>query len=216
VIVGVLVTGDNSVRAAHSLAAHPTVDEVVVIGPARSKSFRVVESAESCDFLLGSGPDAPKHARALGVPLLWDGDTGVKGVAVWGANVRGLTLAIAAREPDPRLVAVAHPDLDSGDDHIARFPNPIGRLHTADTNYGGHQLAVAQSPNEFAAALAIGASRMVTIVDNAAFVSGIALAAAVAVPGEGPRPVWSEALAYLQAATEMGLVMAEDFPQQEN
>ncbi len=41
--IGLLVTGDTSVRAAHSLQAHPGVDEVVVIGPAQSKSFEVVE-----------------------------------------------------------------------------------------------------------------------------------------------------------------------------
>lgn len=204
------MTGDIAVRAAHSLAAHPSVDEVVVIGPARSKSFEVVDSAEGCDLLVGSGPDAPRRASKHGVRLLWDGETPSTGVQVWGANPHGLTLALASRESDPRLVALAHPEVAGGEDHRARFPDPIGTLEVADTTYGGHRLAIATSPNQFAACLAIGADRRVTIIDDAAFLSGIALAAAVTVAGGSPRPVWDEALDYLRAATQMGLVMAED------
>ena len=208
--IGVLVTGDTAVRAAHSLSAHPSVDEVVVIGPAKSKSFRVVATAEGCDFLIGTGPEAPPRAKTHDVPLLWDGESGPEGVAVWGANPRGMTLTLASRESDPRLVAVAHPDLDEGSDHHARFPDPLGNLGVADKTYGGQSLAEAQSPNEFAACLAIGADRRVTIIDDAAFMSGIALAAAVDIADGTPKPTWDAALPYLQAAMGMGLVMAED------
>lgn len=208
--VGVLVTGDVAVRAAHSLTAYPEVDEVAVIGPARSKSFKVVKSATGCDFLIGSGPEAPKRAAEHGVPLLWDGETQTAGAHVWGASPQGLTLAMASRESDPRLVAVAHPSLGGGKDHRARFPEPLGRLDVADTTYADQHLATAKSPNEFAACLAIGAERRVTIIDDGLFISGIALAATVAVIGEEPGPVWQSALRYLQAATKMGLVMAED------
>ena len=208
--IGVLVTGDTAVRAAHSLAAHPSVDEVVVIGPANSKSFEVVETAEGCDFLIGTGPEAPSRAEKHKVPLLWDGESGAEGVAVWGANPQGMTLALASRESDPRLVAVAHPDLDEGSDHHARFPDPLGSLGVADKTYGGQHLAEAQSPNEFAACLAIGAGRRVTIIDAAAFMSGIALAAAVDIADSTPKPAWDDALTYLKAAMDMGLVMAED------
>jgi hypothetical protein len=186
------------------------VDEVVVIGPAKSKSFKVVKSATGCDFLIGSGPDAPKRASEHAVPLLWDGETPAIGTHVWGASPQGLTLAMASRESDPRLVAVAHPSLDGGRDHRARFPDPIGRLDVADTTYAGQRLATARSPNEFAACLAIGADRRVTIIDDGLFISGIALAATIAVVSEGPAPVWQTALPYLQAATSLGLVMAED------
>ena len=208
--IGVLVTGDVAVRAAHSLTAYPDVDEVVVIGPARSKSFEVVQSARGCDFLIGSGPDAPKRAIEQRVPLLWDGETQTPGSRVWGASPEGLTLAMASRESDPRLVAVAHPSLESGKDHRARFPDPIGRLDVADTTYAGQRLATARSPNSFAACLAIGAERRVTIIDDGMFTSGIALAASVAMVDKEPGPVWDNALPYLQAATKMGLVMAED------
>jgi len=208
--VGVLVTGDTAVRAAHSLSAHETVDEVVVVGPARSRSFRVIEDADECDVLIGSGPDAPARARKWSVPLIWDGDGAVEGVAVWGASPVGLALAMAAREPDPRIVAVAHPELDEGSDHQVRFPDPVGRIKVADATFGGRHVALAKSPDSFAACLAVGAERRVAIVDDGSYMSGIALAAGVDILGSGPVTVWDEALIYLKTAAVMGLVMAED------
>lgn len=208
--IGLLVTGDAAVRAAHSLQAHPEVDEVVVIGPATSKSFPVVDSADGCDFLVGHGETAPGLARQHGVPLIWDGDEEGDGIAVWGASPAGLVIAMAAREPDPRLVAVAHPDIeDASSTRTTRFPDPVGRLGVFDATVGGRPIALAHSPNEFAACLAVGASRRVTLVDQGAFMSGIALAAGVAVANGAGRAVWDDALPYLEAATEMGLVMAE-------
>jgi hypothetical protein len=59
------------------------------------------------------------------------------------------------------------------------------------------------------ACLVEAANRRVTVVDHAAFMSGVALAAGVSVVTETGGPVWSNALTYLEAATEMGLVMAE-------
>jgi hypothetical protein len=208
--IGLLVTGDTSVRAAHSLQAHPGVDEVVVIGPAKSKSFEVVDTAEGCDYLVGSGSSAPGLASKHGVPLVWDGDEPAEGVAVWGASPVGLAIALATREPDPRLVAVAHPAIDgNGSTRTTRFPDPVGRLGVRDVQVGGRPVALAASTNEFAACLAVGASRRVTVVDDGDFLSGVALAAGVAVANDTPAPVWERALPYLEAVTEMGLVMAE-------
>jgi hypothetical protein len=208
--IGLLVTGDTSVRAAHSLQAHPGVDEVVVIGPAKSKSFEVVDTAEGCDYLVGSGSSAPGLASKQGVPLVWDGDEPAEGVAVWGASPVGLAIALATREPDPRLVAVAHPAIDGdGSTRTTRFPDPVGRLGVRDVQVGGRPVALAASTNEFAACLAVGASRRVTVVDDGDFLSGVALAAGVAVADDTPAPVWERALPYLEAVTEMGLVMAE-------
>lgn len=201
------MTGDVAVRAAHSLSAHPTVEEVVVIGPAKSKNFKVVDTAEGCDLLIGTGASAPEQAARLGVPLIWDGESAADAVAVWGANPSGLTLALAARETDPQLVAIAQPGAAGGSDHVARFPDPIGVLDVADTTYAGQRLAVGRSPNDFCACLAVGAARKVTIVDDGAFLAGIALAAGIAVEA---GPVWDSALPYLQTAMAMGLVMAED------
>lgn len=208
--VGLLVTGDTAVRAAHSLAAHPGVDSVVVIGPASSKSFEVVDDAGECDVLVGSGATAPGLARKHDVPLIWDGEGPEQGVAVWGASPTGLALALAAREPDPRLVAMAHPDIaGSSTKRTTRFPDPVGNVGTFDATLGGKPIALAHSPNEFAACLAVGAGRRVTVVDHGGFLSGVALAAGVAAAGGSDRPVWEQALDYLETATEMGLVMAE-------
>lgn len=208
--IGLLVTGDVSVRAAHSLAAHEGIDEVVVLGPATSKSFEVVESAIGCDYLVGSGPTAVEAARRHGVPLIWDGPAAEDGVAVRGASPTGFALAMAAREPDPRLVAVAHPDLAVDTfDRTTRFPQPVGRVGVRETHLDGRPVAEARSPNEFAACLAVGVKRQVTVVDHGHFLSGVALAAGIAVANGGTTAVWEDALPYLEAAAEMGLVMAQ-------
>lgn len=208
--VGLLVTGDISVRAAHTLQAHPGVDEVVVVGPAKSKSFEVVDTAKDVDYLVGSGPSAPGLAHKHGKPLIWDGDEPADGVVVWGASPVGIAITLAAREPDPRLVAVAHPAIDgNGSSRTTRFPDPVGRLGVRDVQVSGRPVALAQSNNEFAACLAVGGSRRVTVVDDGNFLSGVALAAGIAAAGDTPAPVWERALPYLEAATEMGLVMAE-------
>lgn len=207
--VGVLVTGDTAVRAAHSLSAQDSIDEVVVVGPARSRNFRVVDNAEGCDLLIGNGPEAPRRARKHGVRLIWDGEAAGDGIAVWGASPTGLALALGAREPDPRIVAVAHPDLDEGSDHRVRFPDPIGQVGVADSTFGGRHVALAKAPDRFAACLAVGAERRVTIIDDGAFMSGVALAAGVAIADGDPVAVWERALTYLQTAAAMGLVMAD-------
>jgi hypothetical protein len=208
--VGVLVTGDSAVRGAHSLSPQPGVDEVVVIGPARSRNFRVVKSPEGCDLLLGTGPDAPARARELGVPLIWDGDEPEPGVLVWGASALGLALALGSREPEPSIVALAHPDQEEGQEHLVRFPDPIGSVTISEVELDGHHVSVAKSPNQFAACLALGTERKVTIIEDAAFLDGVALAAGAEVAEAGaPHAVWDRALPYLQTATAMGLVMGE-------
>ena len=208
--VGLLVTGDTAVRAAHSLQAHPSIDEIVVIGPATSKSFEVVDTADGCDYLVGHGHSAPGLARKHRIPLIWDGEGPGEGIAAWGAAPTGLAIAMASRETDPQLVAVAHPEIEaSGTTRNTRFPDPVGRVGVFDATVGGRPVALAHSPNDFAACLAVGAGRRVTVVDHAAFLSGIALAAGVATANGSGGPVWADALAYLEATTEMGLVMAE-------
>lgn len=208
--IGILLTGDVSVRAAHSIAAHPGIDEVVVIGPAKSKTFEVVDDASVCDLLLGSGPTAPDLAGKHGVPLVWDGPASDERIAVWGASPTGLAIALAERESDPRLVAVAHPDIATDTfDRTTRFPDPVGRVGVKESVLSGRPVAEGHSPNEFSACLAVGANRRVAVVDHGRFLSGVALAAAVTIANGDTGPVWERALEYLEAATEMGLVMAE-------
>lgn len=207
--IGVLVTGNTAVRAAHSLAAHPGVDEVVVVGPARSKNFRVVASPDDCDVLVGVGPRAPEKARRHGVPLIWDGEEPAEGVLVWGAEPAGLALALAARETDTSLVALAHPDVDQAEERMIRFPDPIGEIPVDDRFVAGKPVAMGQSSDDLAACLVTSPERSVTILDHAGFLSGICLASGIAVLDGDPVPVWERPLPYLQAATSMGLVMAE-------
>lgn len=129
---------------------------------------------------------------------------------MWCASPIGLTLALAAREQDPRVVAVAHPDLDpSGADRSARFPDPVGRASVRDARIADMPIAIARSPNEFSACLVEGVERRVAVVDDGHFLSGVTLAAGVVAAGIGGGPVWESALAYLETVTQMGLVMAE-------
>ena len=180
------------------------------MSPATSRSFEVVDTAEGCDFLVGSGPRAPALAARHGLPLVWDGCDPLGDDSVWCASALGLAFALAARESDPRVVAVAHPDVDaSSAERSVRFPDPVGRLAVEDTSVAGKPIALARSSNEFSACLVEGAARRVTVVDHAAFLSGVALAAGVEVATRGGGPVWSSALPYLETGIAMGLVMAE-------
>lgn len=207
--VGVLVTGDRAVRAAHSLAADPSVDEVVVVGPAKSRSFKVVESPSSCDVLVGSGPSAPGRARGYGVPLIWDGNKPAKGTRVWGANIAGLTLAVAQRETRASMLAYAHPDETAATGQSVRFPKPIGAIGVEETIIGSRSLLSGKSYNDYAGCLVVSKSRSVTIIDHSDFLSGVALAAGISSFGDAASiPVWDTSLAYLETATAMGLVMA--------
>lgn len=206
--IGLLVTGDIAVRAAHTLTGSEHVDELVVIGPAKSKNFKVVQSADGCDYLLGAGARAVGLAKRHAVPLIWDGMTSQDGVAVWGANPTGLALAVASRETDPRLVAVAHPSIDvETAERSQRFPAPIGTTSVSDDLFDDKPVARATSKT-FGAVLVESSQRRVTLIDDGSFMAGIALAAAIGCVAS-PGPVWESALPYLQTATAMGLVMAE-------
>ncbi len=208
--VGVLVTGDTAVRAAHSLSALDQIDEVVVIGPARSKSFRVVKNADDCDVLIGTGPKAPSLARKHGVPLVWDGGEAEGGVVVWGADPGGLTLCLAASESDYQLVGVAHPEIASdGSTRRVRFPTPVGLTMVRDTSIDGRQIAVGRSKNAFAASYVVTTDRKRTILDDGKFMAGAALAAGVGVVSEETRPVWADPDTYIDWVTRMGLVIGE-------
>ena len=182
---------------------------MVVVGPATSRSFKVVSTADGCDLLVGTGDSAPRIARQHGVPLLWDGEHAEQGVAVWGASVAGLTLALAARESDVRLVALADPNQNEQGDRKLRFPDPVRTVAVSDATYAGRPLTVGKPTDDFSACLVVGSERSVTIVDQAKFMAGVALAAGVEVIGAEPVPVWNRALTYLNTATEMGLVMGE-------
>jgi hypothetical protein len=205
--VGVLPTGDVAVRAAHSLAAHPGIDSVVVIGPAQSTSFPVKPDARGCDILIGTGDRAPALAARHEIGLVWDGDRAVPGVAVWGASPEGLTIALMSETEEPTLVAVAHPAAGSGNGMLVSFPAPIGALETSSRDYDGIHLASARSENGYSVCYVRSATRALTIVDDSRFLSGVALAAGIGALDGEPGPVWESANRYLHTAIDMGLVM---------
>ncbi|MEX1037799.1 MAG: hypothetical protein WDZ96_02960 [Acidimicrobiia bacterium] len=208
--VGVLIGGgDHSVRAAHSLAADPLTDLVVVVGPAKSRSFRVVDDPSGLDVLVGSGPAAPEQARQFGLPLIWDGNDVAEGVRVSGASISGLAAAMAARERKVDVAAAAHPDYPPGTGDSVRFARPVGATQVDSVPLGPHTVLLGKSYTDYAACLVSTKKRELTIVDRAGFLSGIALAAGIAVFADSPRAVWDDSLSYLETATGMGLVMAE-------
>jgi hypothetical protein len=170
----------------------------------------VVDQPTGCDLLVGTGAGAPRLATRHGLPLVWDGERPDQGVVVWAASPVGVALALADREPDPRLVAVAHPQIEeTSTTRSTRFPDPVGRLGVRDVDIGGRPVALAHSPNEYAACLAVGAERRVAVVDHGDFMAGVALGAGAIVAGDDPAPVWARSLPYLEAITAMGLVMAQ-------
>lgn len=206
--VGVLVGGETSVRAAHSLSADPGVDELVVLGPAKSQNFKVVSSPAGLDVLVGSGPRAPVEARKHGLPLIWDGTEQTEGVHTWGASVIGLTAAISKRHRSPEVIAVAHPNLPAGTGPSVRFARPVGATQTNELVADRTSMFAGKSYNDYAACLVTTKRRRFTVVDRADFLSGIALAAGIAAFGKEPQAVWASALKYLETAAGMGMVMA--------
>lgn len=210
--VGVPAGGETVTRAAHSLAAHPSVESVVIVGPGQSRDYEVVRDPSDCDVLVVSGPDAPERYAHHGIPMVWDGPAPAPGVAVWGASPLGLALAVAEREESPDLVAVAHPHLEEADEHQVRFPRPVGRVSVASMRLGDREVLGGRKAGRFAAVLVSGPVRSVAVVDDAMFMTGITLAGGVAALRGEPGPVWEDALAYLRTVTEMGLVMAAGGP----
>lgn len=196
-------------RAAHSLSADPLVDELVVLGPAKSNNFKVVESAKGLDVLVGSGARAPSEARKHSVPLIWDGHEAAEGVIVWGASIVGLAAAIGKRQRNPTVIAAAHPDAVQGSGQSVRFAKPVGATQVDELALGGIAVGLGKSYNEYAGCLVATKKRRITVVDRALFLSGIALAAGLGVHNGQERAVWDLPLEYLETATGMGLVMAE-------
>lgn len=207
--VAVAVDGDVTTRAAHSLAGHPGVDEVVLLEPATSTEFRSVEDASECDVVVATGR-GEEQTTAAGVPMVVVGpDLELPGYHT--ASIDGLALALAVGVGDVETVAVADPDRDTGDLPVV-FPFPIDAALASETYVDGRRVLAAPSA-DLAAALVTGSRLHRVVMDDPAFLAGIALAAAAVVVLEdqptGPTPIWARAAAYLRAAGAMGLVIGE-------
>lgn len=209
--VAVADEGEVTTRAAQSLSTHPDV-EVVLLEPATSSQFEVVESPEGCAAVFGADLAADAASRA-GLPAIVMGDLQAAGGICW-ASIPGMALALAAGMENPDLVGAALPG-DPGGDRTVVFPSPIDGRQTGLESFGDRQLHVGRGDGPLASALAIGPRLHRVIIDDHRFMGGIALAAGVALLDDdlsAPVPVWERAAPYLQAAADMGLVIGERAP----
>lgn len=210
--VAIAVEGEVTTRAAQSLSSHPDV-EVVLLAPANSSQFEVVDTPEGCVAVFGAGT-AVRVAAASRLPAVTTaGLEGQPGVA-W-ASIQGLALALASDLDSIRRVAAAIPGEPGGDETVV-FPSPIDGRLAMDEKVDSRHLLVARGEGSLASALALGGNRHRAIMDDHRFMEAIALAAGVGVLGEGELtgavPVWERSGPYLQTAAEMGLVIGERTP----
>lgn len=201
-------------RAAQSLAVHPGVGAVALLGPTKSPHFPTVASAAGWDLVLGSGRAAQVAAEHVLTAAVAGELSGQPGISL--GSPLGLALALAVGLEGIQTVAVALPGSPAGESVVV-FPSPIDARAAAVETVDGHQVQVARGEGALAAAMALGSDRHRVIIDDHRFLEGVALAAAAvaALEGglvDGPTPVWTRAEAYLRAAVDMGLVIGERSP----
>lgn len=209
--VAVVVEGDLTLRAAHSLATHSRIESVSVLGPTESNSFDVVDSVAGYDLVVGRDRAADLAAQH-GVPAVVSGESGGSG-GVEQCSIEGLALALAVGMEDLEHVAIALPGAPAGDDTFT-FPSPIDQRQVVTEFTQSHAILVGRGEAAVAAAMACGADIHRVVLDDHSFMAGIALASGVGVfldTGEtdGSVPAWTEASSYLRTAIDMGLVMGE-------
>lgn len=206
----VAVDGEVTMRAAQSLAVYPGVETVAVLGPAKSPHFPTIDTPAGWDLVIGS-ERAAKVAAKHELPAAVVGDLHAQPGMSLGSPI-GLALALAVGIDALETVAVALPGAPEGESMVV-FPSPIDNREATIDIVDGHEVHLARGEGPLAAAMALGARRHRVIVDDFAFLEGIALAAAAVValedPADGPTPVWVRAVSYLRVATDMGLVIGE-------
>lgn len=202
------VEGESTTRAAQSLAVHPGVDEVALLAPTTSRQFQTVESALGFDAVVGAGKAASIADRA-GIPAIVTGALHAQPGVAW-ASVEGVAFALL--EGDAGRPAVAIEGEPGGETPIV-FPSPIDSRTAEEEFIDGRSLLVARGAGPLAAAMVLEPNRHRVILDDQAFLRGVALAAGVGLlldgPVDVPVPVWERAAAYLKTASDMGLVIGE-------
>lgn len=208
--VVIAVDGEVTLRAAQSLAVHPGVDEVAVLSPAENTHFATVETPDGFDLVVGTNRAAAVAAEA-DLPVAVTGELDDQ-AGVFLGSLSGLALALAVGVDDVETVAVARPGEAGGDVSLV-FPSPIDSRRAKVSRVDGHELHVAGGDGPLGAAMVLGGNRHRVIVDDHAFMAGIALAGAAVValahPVDRAIPVWTRATDYLRAVAEMGLVIGE-------
>lgn len=208
--VVVVVEGEVTTRAAHSLAAHPEIEAVALLAPSRSEHFPTTDNPDDFDVVVGSG-NAVTVAEGAGLPAVVTGRLGdQRGVS--GASVMGLALALSVGVDNVEMVALAVPGEANGGTMVT-FPAPIDSRPARQERYDGHPVLIAPGEGTVAAVMVLATKRHRVIVDDHSFMQAIALAAGVGVLIEGPvtdpTTAWTQAGPYLRTAVTMGLVIAE-------
>lgn len=206
----VVVDGEVTTRAAHSLVPHPGVSEVCLLAPATSSHFDTVGSTDGFDVVIGTG-NAVAVAAGAQLPAVVTGDASDAAGVTW-ASPSGLAQALAADLDEVVEVATAVPGEPDGDTFVV-FPSPIDSRQARSEGVDGHTILVARGHGSLGAAMAIGRSRHRVITDDHRFLAGIALAAGAGILLEetptAPTPVWERPVSYLRTAVDMGLVIGE-------
>lgn len=210
--IAVAVEGEVTTRAAQSLSAHPDV-EVVLLAPAKSSQFEVVDTPQGCAAVFGAGT-AVRVAAASRLPAVTTSRLeGQPGVA-W-ASIQGLAVALASDLDRIQRIAAALPGEPDGEETVV-FPSPIDGRQAVEEKVDSRSLLMGRGEGSLASALALGGERHRVIMDDHRFMEAVALAAGVGILTEdeltGTVPVWERSRPYLRAAAEMGLVIGERTP----
>ena len=184
-------------RAAATLASSPLVTMVGLLAktpPASwgSRAMRV-EDSSGFDVVVGPGP---------GHPNVTPDGTGT----VAFAGLTGLARSLASRLGDGTTTLDRTVTSDvPGDGDYAMFPAPLGAVRRA-TRVDGVTLCPVDG--KFAGVAVSDGDRLLAVVDDVWFVSGVCLAAG-ALLGSHVGPVWERAEQYLGLVESLGVLIAE-------
>jgi hypothetical protein len=184
--VAVAFEGELATRVRHILEAQSDISQVDRIN-------------EDCEAVVGQpGP--------FGVIA----DLTASGAGVYAASPIGLAIALSRQlDQPPSLLAVALPGNPLKTGIEVDFPSPIGRLMAAVVPEVPERVLLARTHGPWSAVLVRADDVGRLIIDHAAFIRAICLAAGISVlPVEEPTPVWAKPEDYLRRAESMGLVAA--------
>lgn len=203
--VAVVVSDEIGSRCASALLAHPAVELVGLVDadPPRSWGRRAVRSADASGFDVVVGEDAVGAARAAGAVLVVPGPAPDDGPTVSHASPEGLARSLAEGLDPPVTVALTVPGPPARQGVPVGFPAPVGWVYATEKD----GLLVA-SVEGLAAVAAYDARRTRAVVDDPLFLAGACLAAGALVSAV-PGPAWTRPEAYVAAAEDLGIVVAE-------
>lgn len=184
-------------RAAASLASSPLVTMVGLIGkvPPASWGSRAMRVDDASEFDIMVGPGGG------GSDVTPDGAGSVS-----FAGLTGLARSLATRLGDVTITLDRTVTSDTpGVGPFAVFPAPLGAVRRS-MNVDGVTLCPING--KLAGVVVSDGSRMIAVVDDVLFASGVCLAAGALLGGHS-GPVWDRAEQFLGLAESLGLLIAE-------